>query len=168
MARVNINILEINGLKWAGMGEFNSDDHYIYYCDQKSLRRVGVALIVNNSLKCSTWVQSQKWQNDLGLFPRQTIQYLSNPTMCPNHGCWRGWSWPVLWGLTRLPRTNTKKKKIVLFITRDWNVKLGSQEIPGVTGKFSLGVQNEAGQRLTEFSWNWHILKYWLLPFFLW
>ena len=54
MARVNINILEISGLKWAGMGEFNSDDHYIYYCDQKSLRRVGVALIVNNSLKCST------------------------------------------------------------------------------------------------------------------
>ena len=53
----------------------------------------------------------------------------------------------------RLPRTNTKKKKKknVLFITRDWNVKVGSQEIPGVTGKFSLGVQNEAGSRLTEF-----------------
>ena len=58
----------------------------------------------------------------------------------------------VLWWPTRPYRSNTKKKKkIVLFITRDWNVKLGSQEIPGVTGKFSLGVQNEAGQRLTEF-----------------
>ena len=43
----------------------------------------------------------------------------------------------------------TPKKKIVLFITRDWNVKLGSQEIPGVTDKFGLGIQNEAGQKLT-------------------
>ena len=47
MARVNINILGISELKWTGMGEFNSDDHYIYYCGQKSLRRNGVALIVN-------------------------------------------------------------------------------------------------------------------------
>ena len=47
------------------MGEFNSDDHYIYYCGQESLRRNGVAITVNKSLKCSTWVQSQKWQNDL-------------------------------------------------------------------------------------------------------
>ena len=43
MARVNINILGINELKWTGMGEFNSDDHYIYYCGQESLRRNGVA-----------------------------------------------------------------------------------------------------------------------------
>ena len=47
MARVNINILGISELKWRGMGEFNSDDHYIYYCGQESLRRNGVALIVN-------------------------------------------------------------------------------------------------------------------------
>ena len=60
MARVNINILGISELKWAGMGEFNSDDHYIYYCGQESLRRNGVALIVNKSLKCSTWMQFQK------------------------------------------------------------------------------------------------------------
>ena len=44
MARVNINILGISELKWTGMGEFNSDDHYIYYCGQESLRRNGVAL----------------------------------------------------------------------------------------------------------------------------
>ena len=56
----------------------------------------------------------------------------------------------VLWWPTRPSRTNTTKKG-VLFIIRDWNAKVGSQEIPGVTGKFSLGVQNEAGQRLTEF-----------------
>ena len=47
MARVNINILGISKLKWTGMGEFNSDDHYIYYCGQESLRRNGVAIIVN-------------------------------------------------------------------------------------------------------------------------
>ena len=84
MAKVNVNILGISKLKWTGMGEFNSDDHYIYYCGQESLRRNGVAIIVNKSLKCSTWMQSQKWQNDLSSFPRQTIQYLGNPSVCPN------------------------------------------------------------------------------------
>ena len=86
MARVNVNILGISELKWTGMGEFNSDDHYIHYCGQESLGRNGVAIIVNKkSLKCSTWVQSQKQQNDLCSFPRQTIQYHSNPSLCPNH-----------------------------------------------------------------------------------
>ena len=60
MARVDINILGISEMKWTGTGEFNSDDHYIYYCGQESLTRNGVAIIVNRSPKCSTWVQSQK------------------------------------------------------------------------------------------------------------
>ena len=60
MASVNINILGISELKWTGMGEFNSDDHYIHYCGQESFRRNEVAIIVNESLKCSTLVQSQK------------------------------------------------------------------------------------------------------------
>ena len=59
-ARVNIKILGISELKWTGMGKFNSDDHYIYYCGQESLRRNGVGLTVNKSLKCSIWMQSQK------------------------------------------------------------------------------------------------------------
>ena len=59
MSRVSIDILGINELKWTGMGEFNSDDHYIYYCGQESLRRNGVALRVNKSPKCSTWAQSK-------------------------------------------------------------------------------------------------------------
>ena len=84
MIRVNVDILGIRELKWTGMGEFNSDDHYIYYCGQESLRINGVAIIVNKSLKCSTWMQSQKRQNDLCSFPRQTIQYHSNPSLCPN------------------------------------------------------------------------------------
>ena len=60
MARGNIDILGINELKWIGTGKFNSDNHYIYYCGQESLRRNGAAIIVNKSLKCSTWMQSQK------------------------------------------------------------------------------------------------------------
>ena len=63
MARVNIDILGINELKWTRMGEFNSDDHYIYYCGQEPLRRNGAGIIVKKkkkSPKCSTWMQSQK------------------------------------------------------------------------------------------------------------
>ena len=59
MVRVKFNILGISELKRTRMGKFSSDDHYIYYCGQESLRRNGVALLVN-SLKCSTWMQSQK------------------------------------------------------------------------------------------------------------
>ena len=51
MARVNIDILEISELKWTGMGEFNSDDHYIYYCGQESLRRNGVSIIVQKRVQ---------------------------------------------------------------------------------------------------------------------
>ena len=85
MARVNIDILGISELKWTGIGEFNSDDHYIYYCGQESLRRNVETLIVNKSMECSNWVQSQRGQNDLCSLPRQTIQYHSNPSLFPNH-----------------------------------------------------------------------------------
>ena len=55
-------------------------------------------------------MQSQKWQNDLCSFPRQTIQYHSNPSLCPNQECWRSWSWTVLWRPTRPSITNTPKR----------------------------------------------------------
>ena len=86
MARANIDILGISELKWTGMDEFNSDDHYIYYCGQESLRRNGVAIIVNKRVgnAVSTWMQSQKLQNDLCSFPRQTIQYHRNPSLLSN------------------------------------------------------------------------------------
>ena len=80
---------------------------------------------------------------------KQSIQYHSNPGRRPKQQCWRSWSWMVWWRPTRPSRTNTKKD--VLFIIGDWNTKAGTQEILGVTGKFGLGVQNEAGQRLKEF-----------------
>ena len=57
---MNVNILEISKLKCTEMGEFNSDDHYICYRGQQFLRRNGVAIIVNKSPKCSTWMQSEK------------------------------------------------------------------------------------------------------------
>ena len=88
MARLNVDILGISELKWTGMGEFNSDDHYIYYCGQEFLRKNGVAMMVNKSLKCSTWMQSQKWQNDLCSFPRQTTQYHN---ACVSSHNWPGW-----------------------------------------------------------------------------
>ena len=85
-------------LKWTGMGKFNSDDHYIYYCGQESLRRNEVALIVNKRV----------WNTVLELLSRQTIQYHSNPSLCPNHQCW-SWSLMVLWWSARPSRNNTKK-----------------------------------------------------------
>ena len=60
MARVNIDILRIRELKWTGMGKFNPDDHYIYYCGEEYLRINGVPIMVNESPKSSTWMQSQK------------------------------------------------------------------------------------------------------------
>ena len=78
LARVNIDILGISELQWTGMGKFNSDDHYIYYCEQESLRRNGVAIIAKKKKcpKCSTWMQSQKRQNDL-CFPGKPSNPLS-------------------------------------------------------------------------------------------
>ena len=84
MARMNVDILGISELKWTGMGEFISDGCYIYYCGQESLRRNGVAMIVNKRVQSKVLgCNLQKRQNDLCLFPRQTIQYHSNPSLCP-------------------------------------------------------------------------------------
>ena len=84
MARVNIDILGISELKWTGMGEFNSDDHNIYYCGQKSLRRNGVDIIVNKRVQ--NVVLGCNLKNDRMIsvhFQRGTIQYHSNPSLCP-------------------------------------------------------------------------------------
>ena len=83
MARVNINILGISVLKWTEMGEFNSDDHYIYYCGQESLRRNGVAIMVNKRVRNAVLGCNLK-TTIISSFPRQTIQYHDNPSLCPN------------------------------------------------------------------------------------
>ena len=136
-ARVNINILGISELKWTRMGKLNSDDHYIYYCGQESRRRSGVALIVNKSLKCSTWVYFQgKPFNTTKIQVHAPITNAKEAELEQFN--------EDLQDLLELTPKN------VLFITGDWNAKAANQETPGVTGKFGLGVQNEAGQRLTD------------------
>ena len=150
MTRVNISILGISELRWSGMGEFNSDDHYIYYCEQESLRRNEVAIIVNkrvwnavlgcnlkNDRMISLHFQGTSFNNTV----IQVYFLTSNAEEAEVE-----WFYEDLQNLLELT-----PKKDVLFIIRDWNAKVGSQETPGVTGKFGLGVQNETGQRLIEF-----------------
>ena len=84
MARVNIDILGISKLEWTRMGVFNSDDHYIYYCGQESLRRNGVAIMVNERARNAVLGCNLKNNRMISSFSRQTIQYHSNPSLCPN------------------------------------------------------------------------------------
>ena len=85
MARVKVDILGISKLKWTGMGEFNSDDHYVYYCGQETIRRNGVAIMVNKRVQ--NYLDAISKTNDLCLFPRQTIQYHDNPSLFPDQYC---------------------------------------------------------------------------------
>ena len=132
------------------MGEFNSDDHDIYYCGQESLRRNGVALTVNKRVQNA--VLGCNLKNDRMISVRfqgksfniRVIQVYSLSSNAKEADV--EWFCEDLEDL--LERT---PKKDVLFIIEDWNVKVGSQETPGVTGKFYPGVQNEAGQCLIEF-----------------
>ena len=85
MARVNVDILGISKLKWTGMAEFNSDDHYIYYCGQESLRINGVAIIVNKRVQSAVLGYNLKSDKMISVhFQRQNIQYHSNPSLCTN------------------------------------------------------------------------------------
>ena len=93
-------------------------------------------------------MQSQKWQNDHCSFPRQTIQYAVIQVYAPTSSAEEAEAEQFYEDLQELLELTPPKD--VLFIIGDWNAKVGSQETPGVTGKFGLGVQNEAGQRLTE------------------
>ena len=130
--------------------KFNSDDHYIYYCGQESLRRNGVAIMVNKRIQNA--VLGCNLKNDRMI----SVRFQGKP-----------FNITVIQAYA--PTSNTEEaeveqfyedlqdfleltpKKGVLFIIGDWNAKVGSQETRGVTGKFGFGVQSEAGQRLTEF-----------------
>ena len=147
MAGVNINILGVSELRWTGMGEFNSDDRYIYYCGQESLRRNGVAIIVNKrvqnavlgcSLKNDRMISVRFQGKPFNIMAIQVYALTSNAEEAEVE-----WFYEDLQDLLELT-----PKKDVLFIIGDWNAKVGSQETPGLTGKFGLGMQNEAGQRL--------------------
>ena len=120
---VNINILGISELRRTGMGEFNSDDHYIYYCGQQSLGRNGSSHHgQQKSPKYSTWMPSQKRQNDLCSSPRQTIQYQSNPSLCPTSNTEEAEVERFYEDLQDLLELTPKKD--VLFIIGDWNAKV--------------------------------------------
>ena len=85
MARVNINILRISELKQTGMGEFNVNDDYIYYCEQDFLRRNGVALIINKTVQNALLGYNLKNVGMISIHLRQTIQHQSNRSLCLNH-----------------------------------------------------------------------------------
>ena len=144
MATVNIDILGITKLKWTGMGEFNSDDNYIYYWGQESLRRNGVTIIVNKRVRNA--VLGWNLKNDRMISVRFqgkpfniTVIQVYAPTSNAEETKVE-WFCEYLQDLLKLTPKND-----VLFIIGDWNAKVGSQEMPGVTGKFGLGVQNETG-----------------------
>ena len=84
MARVNINILEIRKLKWTGTGEFNSDDHYIYYCGQESLRRNGVAIIVNKRVRNAVLGCNLRNDRMISVHLQGKSFKISYPSLCPN------------------------------------------------------------------------------------
>ena len=144
MARVNIDILGINELRWTGMGEFNSDDRYIYYCGQESLRRNGVAIMVNKRVRNA--VLGCNLENDRMIsvrFQGKPFNITVIQVYVPNSNAEKAEVERFYEDLQNLLELTPKKD--VLFIIWDWNAKVGSQETPGVTGKFGLGMRNEAG-----------------------
>ena len=150
MARVNVDILGISELKWTGMGEFNSDNHYIYYCRQESLRKNGVAIMVNKSVRNAVLGCSLKNNRMISVrFQGKPFNITVIQIYAPTSNAEEVEVEQFYEDLGDLLELTPKID--VLFILWDWNAKVGSQEMPGVTGKFGLGVQNEAGKRLTEF-----------------
>ena len=134
---MNVDILGISELTWTGMGEFNSDDHYIYYCGQESLRRNGVAIMVNKrvqnavlgcNLKSYRMISVRFQNKQFNITVIQVYVPTSNAEEAEGE-----WFYEDLQDLLELT-----PKKDVLFIIGDWNAKVGSQETPGVTGKLAL------------------------------
>ena len=142
MAGVNVDILGISELRWTGMGEFNSEDHYIYYCGQQSLRRNGVAIIVskrvqNAVLRCNL-------KNDRMIcvhFQGKPFNITVIQVYALTSNAEAEWLYEDLQDLLELTL-----KKDVLFIMWNWSAKVGSQETPGVTSKFGLEYRMKQGK----------------------
>ena len=132
--------MDWNELRWTGMGELNSNDHYIYYCGQESLRRNGVAMMVNKRVQ--NGVLGCNFKNDRMIsvhlqskhFNITVIQVYAPTSNAEEAEVERFYE--DLQDLLELT-----PKKDVLFITGDWNAKVGSHETPGVTGKFGRGMK---------------------------
>ena len=154
MSSTNIDILGISELNWTGMGEFNSDDHCIYYCAQESLRRNGVAIIINKTVQNA--VHGCNLKNDRMIsahFQGKTFNITVIQVYAPTSNAEETedqWVYED----TRSFRGDTPKR--CPFQYRGLECKVGSQETPGVTGTFGLGIWNEAEQRLIEFCQEEH------------
>ena len=139
LVRVNIDILGISEPKWTGMSEFNSDDHYIYCCGQESLRRNGVALIVNRRVQ--NIVLRCNLKNDRMIsvcFQGKSFNITVIKVYAPTTNAEEAeveWFYEGLQDLLELT-----PKQDVFFIIGDWNASERSQDIPEVTGKLHLGV----------------------------
>ena len=124
MARVNVNILGIRELKWTGMGEFNSDDHYIYYCGQESLRRNGVAMMVNKRVRNAVLGCNLKNDRMISVhFQGKPFNIMVIQAYAPTSNTEAAeveWFYEDLQHLLELT-----PPKDVLFIIRDWNAKDG-------------------------------------------
>ena len=132
------------------MGEFNSDDHYIYYYGQESLRRNGVAIIANKRVQNAVLGCNFKSDRMISVcFQGKPINITVIQVYAPISNAEEAEVEQFYEDLQDLLELTPQKD--VLFIIGDWNSKVGSQETPGVTDKFGLGVRNEAGQRLIEF-----------------
>ena len=132
------------------MGKYNSDDHYIYYCGQEALRRNGVAIILNKRVRNAVLGGNLKNNRMISAcFPGKPFNIMVIQVYAPTSNAKEAeveWFYEDLQDLLELT-----PKIDVLFIIGDLNAKVGTQEIPGVTGKFGLRVQNEAGQKLIKF-----------------
>ena len=129
------------------MGEFNSDDHCVYCCGRESIRRNGVAIIVNERVRNAILGCNLKNDRMIScLFPRQTFNIMVIQVYSLTSNAEEAEVERFYEDLLELTPRND-----VLFIIGNWNGKVGNQETPGVPGKFGLGVQHEARQRLIEF-----------------
>ena len=130
--------------------EFNSDEHYIYYCRQESLRRNGVAIMVNKRVRNALLGCNLKNDRMISVrFQGKPFNITVIQVYAPTSNAEEAeveWFYEDLQDLLEL----TPKREI-FFIIGEWNAKVGSQETPGVTGKFGLGIGNETGKRLIEF-----------------
>ena len=139
------------------MGEFNLDDHYIYYCGQESLRRNGVAIIANKRVQNAVLGCNLKNHRVISVHFQDkpfsiTVIQVYAPTSNAEEAEVK-WLCEDLQDLLELT-----SKKDVLFITGDWNAKLGSPEMPGVTGKFTLGYRRKQGKGYQSFAKRTHRL----------
>ena len=150
MSNTNVDILGISELKWTGMGEFNSDNHYIYYRGQESLRRNGVAIMVNKRVRNAVLGCNLKSNRMISVhFQGKPFNITVIQVYAPTSNAEE--TEVELFNEDLQDLSELTPQKDVLFIIGEWNAKVGSQGTAGVTGKFGLGMRNEAGQRLLEF-----------------